>query len=54
MLKFTLTSTGWEITEKGQVIFSEIETIEEAVAIARVYGGVLAEFQDLEYQKVAA
>jgi len=54
MLKFTLKSNGWEITEKGQIIFSEIETIEEAVAIARVYGGVLAEFQDLNYQKVAA
>jgi len=53
MLKFTLKDSGWEITEKGQIIFSEIETIEEAVAIARVYGGVLAEFQDLNYLKVA-
>jgi len=47
LLKFTLTSKGWEVTEKGQVILSEIETIDEAVALARVYSEVLAEFKDL-------
>lgn len=53
MLKFTLTSTGWEITERGQILFSEIETIEEAVAIARVYAGVLTEFNDLSTKRAA-
>lgn len=54
MLKFTLTSTGWEITERGQILFSEIETIEEAVAIARVYGEVLSEFYNLQALKRVA
>lgn len=46
MLKFTLKDSGWEITEKGQVLFSEIETLNKAIAIARVYGGVLT-YEDL-------
>ena len=35
MLKFTLKIDGWEITEKGQVIFSKIGSLIEAVAIAK-------------------
>jgi len=54
MLKFTLKDSGWEITEKGQIIFSEIETIEEAVAIAKAHRVILAEFQDLNYLKRVA
>lgn len=53
MLKFTLTSNGWEVTEKGQVILSEIETIEKAVALARVYSEVLTEFNDQLQQDAA-
>ncbi len=46
MLKFTLKTNGWEITEKGQVIFSRIGSINEALAIAKAYGDVLIEFND--------
>jgi len=53
LLKFTLKHNGWEITEKGQVIFSEIRTRDEAVAIARVYSGVLTEFKDLNEKRAA-
>ncbi len=53
MLKFTLTSTGWEITERGQVIFSEIKTIDEALAIAEAHGLVLTEFNDQLQQDAA-
>jgi len=53
MLKFTLTSTGWEVTERGQVILSEIETLTEAVALARVYRDVLTEFKDLSTKRAA-
>ena len=52
MLKFTLKHNGWEVTEKGQIILSEIETIEEAVALARVYGEVLT-FKDLNTKRAA-
>jgi len=41
MLKFTHKYNGWEITEKGQILFSRIKSLNEALAIARVYGGVL-------------
>jgi len=35
MFTFTPTSKGWEISEKGQVLFKEIKTLSEALAIAR-------------------
>lgn len=47
MLKFTLKHNGWEITEKGQVIFSEIRTREEALAIAKAHRVLLIEFEYL-------
>lgn len=53
MLKFTRKINGWEVTEKGQVILSEIETIEKAVALARVYREVLTEFKDLSTKRAA-
>jgi len=44
MLKFTLTSKGWEIAEKGQIIFSGIRTCEQALAIAKANSVILSEF----------
>lgn len=52
MFKFTQKFGGWEITEKGQVLFSEIKTPNEAIAIAKANRAVLTEFKDLN-KKVA-
>jgi len=53
MLKFTLTSKGWEISEKGQVLLSELETLAEALAIAKEYGVIVTEFKDLSIKRAA-
>ncbi len=53
MLTYTLKYTGWEITEKGHILFSEIKTLTEALAITKVYGLVLIEFNELSNRKVA-
>ena len=45
MLKFTLKSDGWEIAEKGQIVFSKIKSLNEAIAIARANGLVLSKIK---------
>ena len=53
MLKFTLTYKGWEVSERGQIIFSEIRTHQEALAIVRANGLILTEFNDLSTKRAA-
>lgn len=53
MLKFTRKIKGWEITEKGQILFSEIETLAGALAIAKANGYLLTEFKDLSTKRAA-
>ena len=46
MLKFTRRHNGWEITKRGQILFSKIKTLSEALAIVKVHGLVWVEIDD--------
>jgi len=53
MCKLTVYHKRWIIRKGNKTVLLGIGTPTNALAIAREYGVIVTEFQDLNYQKVA-
>lgn len=53
MCKLSVNIDGWEISEDGEILFSEIESLPQALAIAEAHGLVLTEIDDQLQQRAA-
>ena len=53
MCKLSVNIDGWEISKDGEILFSEIDSLPQAIAIAEAHDLVLTEINDQLQQDAA-